>query len=77
LGLMWVITNNILQSDEQEVSERFKVARALRKVDIPSISFFLGILLAVSTLQSFGILKVLATFLSNTLKNDYLIGLRR
>ena len=37
--------------------------------------FFLGILLAVSALQSFGLLKELATFLSNTFKNDYLIGI--
>jgi Na+/H+ antiporter NhaD/arsenite permease-like protein len=31
-------------------------------------------LLAVSALQSFGLLKDLATFLTTTFKNDYLIG---
>ncbi|MCH5599159.1 hypothetical protein [Niabella ginsengisoli] len=36
--------------------------------------FFLGILLAVSALQSFGLLGSLATFLTNTFQNDYLIG---
>jgi Na+/H+ antiporter NhaD/arsenite permease-like protein len=74
LGLMWVITTIIHKRKEQEHAERFTVAKALQKVDTPSILFFLGILLAVSALQSFGLLKQLAGFLDNTLGNDYLIG---
>ncbi len=74
LGLMWVITTIIHKSKDAEIAERFTVARALQKVDTPSILFFLGILLAVSALQSLGILKQLATTLSTTLKNDYTIG---
>lgn len=74
LGIMWVITTIIHKDKDSEVLERYTVARALQKIDTPSILFFLGILLAVSALQSFGILKDLATFLSSTLKNDYLIG---
>jgi len=74
LGLMWVITTIIHKRKEQEYADRFTVARALQKVDTPSILFFLGILLAVSALQSFGILKELAGFLSSNLRNDYLIG---
>ena len=75
LGLMWIITTIIHKNKDHEIAERFTVARALQKVDSPSILFFLGILLAVSALQSFGLLKVMATFLSTTLKNDYLIGI--
>ena len=75
LGLMWVITTIIHKSKDSEIAERFTVARALQKIDTPSILFFLGILLAVSALQSFGLLKDLATFLSSTFKNDYLIGI--
>lgn len=74
LGFMWVITTIIHKSKEAEIAERFTVAKALQKVDTPSILFFLGILLAVSALQSFGLLKVLATVLTSTLKNDFLIG---
>lgn len=74
LGLMWVITTIIHKSKEAEIAERFTVAKALQKVDTPSILFFLGILLAVSALQSFGLLKELATVLNTTLKNDYIIG---
>jgi Na+/H+ antiporter NhaD/arsenite permease-like protein len=75
LGLMWVITTIMHKSKDHEIAERFTVARALQKVDTPSILFFLGILLAVSALESFGLLKDLATFLSSTFKNDYLIGI--
>ncbi len=75
LGLMWVITTVIHKSKDHEIAERFTVGRALQKIDSPSILFFLGILLAVSALQSFGLLKDLATLLSNTFKNDFLIGI--
>ena len=74
LGLMWIIITIIHKDKDIELAERFTVARALRKVDTPSILFFLGILLAVSALQSYGLLKVMANMLSNTLHNDYLIG---
>lgn len=75
LGLMWIITTIIHKNKEQEVAEKLTVATALQKIDSPSILFFLGILLAVAALQSFGLLKELAGFLSSTLKNDYLIGI--
>ena len=75
LGFMWIITTIIHKSKEQQIAERFTVARALQRVDTPSILFFLGILLAVSALQSVGLLKELASFLSDTFKSDYKIGI--
>jgi Na+/H+ antiporter NhaD/arsenite permease-like protein len=74
LGLMWVITTLIHKRKEPKLAQQYTVANALQKVDTPSILFFLGILLAVSALQSTGMLKEAATALSGTLKNDYLIG---
>ena len=74
LGLMWILTTIIHKNKQQEIAERFTVARALQKIDSSSILFFLGILLAVAALQSYGLLKIMATFLSSNLKNDYLIG---
>ncbi len=74
LGLMWVITTFIHKNKFPAESDQLSVAKALQKVDTPSILFFLGILLAVSALQSFGMLKVMAEFLSATFKNDYIIG---
>ncbi|HOZ67729.1 MAG TPA: sodium:proton antiporter NhaD [Chitinophagaceae bacterium] len=74
LGLMWVITTFLHKDKEPEQLEKLTVARALQKVDSPSILFFLGILLAVSSLQSAGLLQTGASWLSNTLGNDYMIG---
>lgn len=74
LGLMWVIITIIHKRKDAEYKERFTVARALQKIDTPSILFFLGILLTVAALQSTGILKQLATTLTVTFKNDYIIG---
>lgn len=74
LGLMWVITTVIHKGKQQDDRIRFSVTHALQKIDSPSILFFLGILLAISALQSAGVLTVLAENLSSVLKNDYLIG---
>ena len=75
LGLMWVINSIIHKNKAAEYAEKFTVARALQKIDTPSILFFLGILLAVSALQSYGILSVVAASLTKTLHNDYTIGI--
>lgn len=74
LGFMWIIITVIHKGKEPETIVKYNVARALQKVDSPSILFFLGILLAVSALQSFGILKDMAMVFSHTFKNDYVIG---
>jgi Na+/H+ antiporter NhaD/arsenite permease-like protein len=74
LGLMWIITTIIHKGKETGLAQKYSVTHALQKVDSPSILFFLGILLAVSALQSFGLLKEMANGLNGTLKNDYLIG---
>ena len=75
LGLMWVITTLLHKDKPEETREKISVAKALQKVDSPSILFFLGILLAVSALESAGILKTAAGFLTTHLRNDYLIGM--
>ena len=74
LGIMWIITTFIHFRKHPEHKEKYSVSHALQRIDTPSILFFLGILLAVSALQSFGSLKVMATFLETHLKNDFLIG---
>ncbi len=75
LGLMWVITTIIHKDKKANYAEQYTVARALQKIDTPSILFFLGILLAVAALQSTGLLKNLADTLTIVFKNDYLIGI--
>jgi Na+/H+ antiporter NhaD/arsenite permease-like protein len=47
--------------------------QALRKIDTPSILFFLGILLSITALESIGILNQVAKLMSENLKNDNII----
>jgi len=75
LGIMWIVTTLMHFSEPSENKEKYSVANALQRIDASSILFFLGILLAVGALQSFGMLKNLASFFDNHLKNDYLIGI--
>lgn len=75
LGIIWVFTLFLHSREYLEKEKHMSVARALQKIDSPSILFFLGILLAVSALQSAGILKGVADFLTEHLRNDYLIGI--
>jgi Na+/H+ antiporter NhaD/arsenite permease-like protein len=73
LAIVWIISE-ILHSDKDEASKKpYSVGFALSKVDTSSVLFFLGILLAIGALESFGYLKSLALFLENTLGNQYLI----
>jgi Na+/H+ antiporter NhaD/arsenite permease-like protein len=75
LGVMWIIITLVHRSKQPDKAERYTVATALQKIDSPSILFFLGILLAISALDAVGILQHLAAFLSENLRNDYLIGI--
>lgn len=73
LGLVWILSE-ILHSDKDEAAKKpYTVGFALSKVDTSSVLFFLGILLAIGALESFGYLESLAVFLENTLGNQYLI----
>jgi len=75
LSIIWIINSLIHKKKEGTDAEKYTVAKALQRIDTPSILFFLGILLAVAALQSYGILKTAAVYLSNSLHNDYLIGI--
>lgn len=73
LGVIWVITEIIHGEKDEEDRKKYSVAYALRKIDSPSILFFLGILLAISALESTGQLRLAAGWLDNNLQNQNLI----
>ena len=75
LGVLWIATEILHRSKNTEDKSSLTVIGVLRKVDTPTIFFFLGILLAVSSLQSSGILNSLADYLNNTLGNIYVINI--
>ncbi|MEO6188457.1 MAG: sodium:proton antiporter NhaD [Ginsengibacter sp.] len=75
LSFMWIIIeifHNQRDSPDKEKGT-MTVVYALRKIDTPSILFFLGILLSIGALQATGQLTELSTWLANTVKNDTII----
>lgn len=75
LGILWVVTEVIHRSKNAEDKNPLSVVGVLRKVDTPSVLFFLGILLAVSSLATAGHLAQVATLLRDSLGNVYAINL--
>lgn len=75
LGVIWLTTEIIHKHKPNEDKRKLTVIGVLRKVDVPTIFFFLGILLAVAALQSAGHLAVLSRFLDENLQNIYAINL--
>ena len=69
LGVMWVITELIHNKKHESEKGLLSVNHALRKIDTPSILFFFGILLSVSSLHYVGILPKVAQQLNDTIGN--------
>ena len=63
LGTLWLAGEIIHREKNQQDRKQLTVAHALTQIDLSSIVFFLGILLAVATLEHSGVLAGLATWL--------------
>ncbi len=74
LGVLWIATEILHRKKNIESKSMLTVIGVLRKVDTATIFFFLGILLAVSCLQSAGILNSMAEYLDNKIGNIYVIN---
>jgi Na+/H+ antiporter NhaD/arsenite permease-like protein len=75
LGVLWVTTEIIHRSKNSEDKDPLSVVGVLRRIDVPSVLFFLGILLAVSSLSTAGHLIDVATYLKDSLGNVYTIAM--
>jgi NhaD family Na+/H+ antiporter len=73
LGIMWMITETIHSSKDEAERKSYSVAHALRRIDTPSILFFLGILLAVAALQSTGQLTQLSGWMDTNIKDQNMV----
>jgi Na+/H+ antiporter NhaD/arsenite permease-like protein len=73
LGILWVITEIIHSGKNDEDKHILSVVHALRKIDAPSILFFLGILVSVAALQSIGTLSEVAQWLTAKIHNENII----
>jgi Na+/H+ antiporter NhaD/arsenite permease-like protein len=52
LGILWVVSELIHPELDEALKKNYTAAGALSRIDVPSILFFLGILLAVGALES-------------------------
>ncbi|MEY3179259.1 MAG: hypothetical protein RJB42_1500 [Bacteroidota bacterium] len=73
LGVMWLITEIIHNGKDTMDKDNLSVNFAIRKIDTPSILFFLGILISVAALQSAGTLHEMADYLNHQIGNQKII----
>jgi Na+/H+ antiporter NhaD/arsenite permease-like protein len=69
LGMLWIITEMIHRDKTEEKKDAYSVVRALQRIDVTSVLFFLGILLAIGALESVGILHQLALLMNEKVGN--------
>ena len=67
LGLLWAVGDRIHHEKPHMERRRVTIAHALTRIDMSAITFFIGILLAVATLEHGGILRSLALWLDATI----------
>lgn len=73
LGGLWVISELTNPELDDSIRKTYTAAGALSRIDVPSILFFLGILLAVGALESMQTLQHLASWLSETVGDQRII----
>ena len=69
VGILWVVTEIIHKDKDPEKKDAYSVISALQKADVPSVLFFLGILVAISALEATHVLSSLALAMDNTIGN--------
>ena len=67
LGILWAVGELLHREKEPDEKTPLTLAHALRQIDMASIVFFIGILLAVATLEHAHVLQMLAKWLDQTI----------
>jgi Na+/H+ antiporter NhaD/arsenite permease-like protein len=76
LGLLWLVGDLLHRQKEDEDKQHLTLTRALSRIDMSSVTFFIGILLAVATLEHTHILKSIAGWLDQTVgRQDVIVML--
>lgn len=73
LGILWVISEVINPHLDESIKKNYTAAHALSRIDMPSVLFFLGILLAVGSLESMLTLQHFAEYLNKALGDNRVI----
>jgi Na+/H+ antiporter NhaD/arsenite permease-like protein len=75
LGILWLVGDLVHRHKEDESKHHLTLVHALSRIDMSSIVFFIGILLAVATLEHTHILTSLAQWLDQTVGRQDVIVL--
>ena len=75
LGLLWLVGDLVHRHKEDEFKQPLTLVNALSRIDLSSLVFFIGILLAVATLEHTHILSALAKWLGECVGREDLIVL--
>jgi len=76
LGILWLVGEMLHRNKINEFKEHLTLVAALKRIDMSCIIFFIGILLAVATLEHTHILKSLAQWLDTTIgRQDIIVTL--
>ena len=73
LGILWIASDLLHRNKKDEIKQKYNAANALMRIDMPSLLFFLGILLAVAGLESLHVLEHVATWMDDTIGNKDVI----
>ena len=74
LGILWTTTEIFHHNTAEDDTMAKRESDLLSKIDLSTIRFFLGILMAVAVLQDVGVLTMLGQFLDTTFEgNHYLV----
>lgn len=73
LGILWVATELFYHDTPEDDKEAIRVHNMLGRIDMSTILFFLGILMAVSVLAEIEVLSALGKWLDSTIGNHYLV----
>ena len=73
LGIVWLVGEVLHRDKDEHVRRPLSLAHALTRIDMGSIVFFTGILLAVACLEHAGLLTMLARWLAATIDRQDVI----
>ncbi|MBD5274701.1 MAG: sodium:proton antiporter [Bacteroides sp.] len=74
LGVLWLLTELLVRHYKLDGKIEGRVSQVIRSIDMSTILFFLGILMAVAALSQAGILGELAAWLNETFHDVYVIN---
>ncbi|HEX3006401.1 MAG TPA: sodium:proton antiporter NhaD, partial [Bacteroidales bacterium] len=75
LGIFWIAIEIIHRNKDENFHKKFTVAYAIKKIDIPSVLFFAGILMSIAALESSGVLITMAHHIQTAIPNDYIMNI--